>query len=61
MNNLYITAAELQTELNISYKSAIEIIKEVREEMKKKNYYIPKTRTKLALTWMVKEKIGVKE
>lgn len=61
MNNLYISAKELQDVLHISYKSALEIIVDVRKKMKEKGYFIPNTRTKLALTWMVKEKIGLKE
>ena len=61
MNNLYVSARELQEVLHISYKSALEIIVDVREKMKEKGFFIPNTRTKLALTWMVKEKIGLKE
>ncbi len=61
MNNLYISAKELQQELHISYHSALEIIVEVQKEMKERKYLIPNTRTKLALTWMVKKKIGLKE
>lgn len=61
MNNLYVSAKELQDYLQISYKSALEIIVDVRKIMKEKGYLIPNTRTKLALTWMVKEKIGIKD
>lgn len=61
MNNLYISAKELQEQLRISYQSAIKIITEVQREMKERNYLIPKTKTKYALTWMVKKRIGLKE
>lgn len=61
MNNLYISAKDLQNNLNISYQSARRIIEEVRKEMKERNYLIPNTKTKLALTWMVKKRIGLKE
>lgn len=61
MNNLYISAKELQHQLNISYQSALKIILEVREEMEKKGYLIPNTKKKLALSWMVKKKLGLRE
>lgn len=61
MKEQYTNAKELQKVLHISYKSALEIIVDVRNEMKEKGFFIPNTRTKLALTWMVKEKIGLKE
>lgn len=61
MKEQYTNAKELQEVLHISYKSALEIIVDVRNEMKEKGFFIPNTRTKLALTWMVKEKIGLKE
>lgn len=58
---LYINANELNSLTGISYRASLKIIEEVRKEMEKKGYLIPKTRTKLALWWMVKEKIGLKE
>lgn len=61
MNKNYISAKELQTELGISYQSALQIIIEVQKEMKERNYLIPTTKKKLALTWMVKKRIGLKE
>ena len=61
MNNLYISVKELQALLKISYRSSNEIITEVQKEMKEKGYLIPHTRSKLALTWMVKKKMGIKD
>lgn len=56
----YISTKQLQEITGLSYKSAMNVIDGVRKEMIKKNYYLPKCKTKLALTWMVKEKIGIK-
>lgn len=61
MKEQYTNAKELQDVLHISYKSALEIIVDVREKMKEKGFLIPNSKTKLALTWMVKEKIGIKD
>ena len=57
----YTDAKDLQHDLKISYKSAINIIVQVQEEMKKKGYLIPNTKRKLALTWMVNKKLGIKD
>ena len=56
----YITAKELQDLTGIGYKSAMEIINKVREEMKNKNYLIPKCRRKVALTRLIKKELGIK-
>ena len=57
----YTNAKELQHELGISYQEALHIIIKVQEEMKEKGYYIPNTRKKLALRWMVNKKLGIKK
>lgn len=44
----------------IGYKSAMEIINKVREEMINKNYLIPKCRRKVALTRLIKKELGIK-
>lgn len=56
----YTNAKELQHDLGISYKEALHIVIEVQEEMKKKGYYIPTSKSKLALRWMVYKKLGIK-
>lgn len=56
----YITAKELQGLTGIGYKSAMEIINKVREEMQNKNYLIPKCRRKVALTRLIKKELGIK-
>lgn len=57
----YTDAKKLMNDLKISYQSALHIIIEVQEEMEKKGYLIPNTKRKLALTWMVNKKLGIKD
>lgn len=56
----YLTVKELQEMTGIGYQSAMQIINKVREEMKEKNYLIPKCRAKVALKWMIKKELGIK-
>ena len=56
----YINAKELQELTGIGYQSAMKVIIRVREEMKKKGYYVPDSRAKIALRWMVKKELGIK-
>lgn len=56
----YLTAKDLQNIIpGISYEKSLEIINEVQEEMKQKNYFIPKTKSKVALTKMIRKKLGL--
>lgn len=57
--NTYISAKELQKLTCISYRSALEIINEVRKGMKKKGYLIPKGKTKIALKDLVLKRLGI--
>ena len=57
--NTYISAKELQELTGIGYRSALEIINEVRKEMKKKGYLIPKGKTKIALKDLVLKRLGI--
>lgn len=57
----YTNAKDLQHDLGISYQEALHIIIKVQEEMKEKGYYIPNTRKKLALRWMVNKKLGIRK
>jgi hypothetical protein len=57
--NTYITAKELQEMTGISYQSALEIIKEVRKEMERKGYLIPKGKTKIAIKNLVLKRLGI--
>lgn len=56
----YINAKELQQLTGLSYRLAMEVINKVRKEMKEKEYYIPQSKSKLALRWMIKKELGIK-
>lgn len=56
----YITAKELQELIGTGYQSAMKIIEEVRNEMKRKNYLIPKCRKKVALKKLVEKRLGIR-
>lgn len=53
------SAKDIQ-ELGISYREALRIILKVREAMREKGYLVPKGKTKLALTWMIRKELGLK-
>ena len=60
LNKTYLTAEDLQKLIpELKYGRALDIIKEVREEMEKKNYFIPICRKNLALTKLVRKKMGI--
>ena len=55
----YISADDLMKIIpNLTYLNALKYIKTAQEEMKKKNYYIPTTKPKVALTKIVRELFG---
>ena len=56
----YMTAKELQQLIGTGYQSAMKIIDEVREEMKQKNYLIPKCRQKVALKRLIEKRLGIR-
>lgn len=59
LKQLYVTANDLMTLIpELKYQRALGYINEVREEMKEKNYFLPTTQKKLALTKLVKKKFG---
>lgn len=56
----YLTAKDLQEIIpNLTYDNAIKYINKAREVMKEKNYLIPITRPKVALTKIVYEMLGI--
>lgn len=57
--NTYISVKELQELTGISYQSALEIIKEVRKEMKEKGYLIPKGKKLIAIKNLVLKRLGI--
>ena len=56
----YINTKELQELTGLKYQSALRIINQVREQMKMKGYYIPQSKEKIALRWMVMKELGIK-
>ena len=44
----------------MSYSSALNYIKRIRNKMEEENYFIPKGKTLIALTWMIKKDLGIK-
>lgn len=57
--NTYITVKELKELTGISYQSALEIIKEVRKEMKEDGYLIPKGKELRAIKKLVLNRLGI--
>ena len=59
LNQLYLSATDLQQLIRgMSYCTALKYIKESREEMKEKGYFVPCGRMKVALTKIVRKKFG---
>lgn len=59
MNN-YLTVKDLQKMIpNLGYDKALRIINDARKIMKERNYYIPITKEKIALTKIVNEMLGI--
>lgn len=59
LNQLYITAEDLTILIpTMNYQKALGYIKQTQEEMKEKNLFIPETKTKLALTKLIRKKFG---
>lgn len=57
----YLSANDLTVVIpTMSYLSALDYIKRIREKMKEENYFIPKGKTLIALTWMIKKDLGIK-
>lgn len=60
LNQLYISASDLQILIQpMGRTTAIKYIKEIQEEMKEKGLFIPNTKTKLALTKLVRKRFGI--
>ena len=59
LNQVYLSADDLKKLMpSISHCNALKHIKEVRDEMVSKGYYLPSSRTKLALTKLVRKRFG---
>lgn len=55
----YINTEELQQLLRTNYKTALEYIREAQNIMTKKGYLVPKTKSKQALTSVIKKMFGI--
>ena len=56
----YLTIKDLQKIVpNLSYRKALNIINEARAIMEERNYLIPVTKKKIALTKIVYEMLGI--
>ncbi len=61
LNQIYVTAKDLQQIIpKLNYTRALKYIDEIRNDMRKKGYFVPDGRTKVALTRLFKEKFGIK-
>jgi len=60
LDQQYITATDMQQIIpNLNYIRALKYIDELRTEMKKKGYFVPDGKTKVALTKLFKKKFGI--
>ncbi len=56
----YVTATDLMIIIpKLNYNRALIFINEMREEMKQKGYFVPNSKTKVALTKLFKKKFGL--
>lgn len=59
LEQLYVSAKDLKILIpTIGINGAKKAIKEIQEEMKEKGYFVPETKTLLALTKLVKKRFG---
>lgn len=56
----YMDAKDLKTLMpSFGSDKCRDLIKDIRDEMKSKNYFVPKTKPLLALTKLVKKRLGI--
>lgn len=57
----YLTVKDIQKLVpGWGYISALKYADKILERMRKENYFIPNTKQKLVLSWMVYEDLGIK-
>lgn len=60
LNQLYLTASDLKLLIpKLGIQQCRDYIDEVRVEMKSKGYLVPQSKPKLALTKLLKKKLGI--
>lgn len=59
LNKLYLNAEDLMKLIpEIKYATALRYIKDAQKEMQEKNYFIPQSREKVALTKIIRKRFG---
>lgn len=60
LEQVYVSADDLEVLMpGVSYGQRLTLIKEIRNEMKQKNLYLPQGRTLVASTRLLKKKCGI--
>lgn len=55
----YMSAKDLSIITGMCNKKSLDYIKDVQEEMKEKNYFVPDTRKYIALTKLIVKRLGI--
>lgn len=58
LEQLYISAYDLQLLIPMSYSTALEYIKKKQKEMEEKKLFVPPGKTKLALLKLIRKECG---
>lgn len=60
LNQLYVSPQDVKLLIpTLGMELCRQLVEETRNDMKEKHYFVPKTKPKLALTKMLRKKIGV--
>lgn len=60
LNQLYVSPQDVKLLIpTLGMELCRQLVEETRNDMKEKNYFVPETKPKLALTKMLRKKIGV--
>lgn len=60
LNQLYVSPQDVKILIpTLGMELCRQLVEETRNDMKEKNYFVPETKPKLALTKMLRKKIGV--
>ncbi len=60
LNQLYVSPQDVKILIpTLGMELCRQLVEETRNDMKEKNYFVPETKPKLALTKMLRKRIGV--
>ncbi len=60
LNQLYVSPQDVKLLIpTLGMELCRQLVEETRNDMKEKNYFVPETKPKLALTKMLRKRIGV--